>query len=138
MLTIDDRLAAVGLAALQQQRVPPVRDRRGVEAQHRSRLKAAAEQVSARMSIAQFSDPNWSSPRGPPCVSYCRKPKAVQHEQPRSDHLVAHRQRHGVGDPCCAGPHALHRNAEAGRSSSSPSASLEPVGRMRGVLSVQH
>ena len=43
MLPVHERLTAVGLAALQQQRVPTVCDRRGVETQHRSRLESATE-----------------------------------------------------------------------------------------------
>ena len=82
MLAIVQWLALVALAGLKQQRIALVGHGRGIEAQHRSCLKPAAQQVTARhqhrpIERAELLIASWAA-----LLVVLQEPKSMQHEKP--------------------------------------------------------
>ena len=80
MLPIEQRLAPIALAALQQQWVATIGDCRGVETQHRSRLKSAAEQIAARHQHRPIERSELVIAPRAALLVVLDEPKPVQHE----------------------------------------------------------
>src|SRR6266699_7219985 len=112
MLTIVEWLAVVALAGLEQQRIALVGHGRGIEAQHRSCLKPAAQQVTAchqhrPVERAELLISSWAT-----LLVVLHEPKSMQHDEPRPGHHVSGGEGNGVRNPRGPGTHPFHRNAE--------------------------
>ena len=112
MLPIVERLTAIRFAALQYQRISPIRHRRRVEAQHGTRLKTSAGEVVARHEHAPIERTELRSAARTALPILLHENKAVEHQLPASSHEVSSGKRHGVRDPRGAGTHTVHWQPE--------------------------
>src|SRR3954467_584153 len=111
MLAINERLAAEAFSTLQQERIPLLRDRRRVEAEHRAHLEASTPERATGHEHSPVQRPELIIAARPTLLVVLAEDEAVEHEIPASLHRMNRRQADGIGNPGGARSHAVHRDA---------------------------
>ena len=112
VLSVVQRLAPVGLPALQQQGIPGAANRQGLGARHAVQMERAAADLAHRHQHAPVDAAELVGAAGAALVVVLQEGVAVDHQHPRAGHEMPRPHRRGVRQPSGAGAHAGHRDAE--------------------------
>ena len=112
MLPVMQRLASVGLTALQQQGVAAGADGERLGAHHAMQVQSAAGELAHRHQHAPVDAPDLVVAARAALVIVLEEGVAVGHQDPGTRHDVPGPHGRGVGEPGGTGAHAGHGNAE--------------------------